>query len=184
MEEKIGVALAGGGLQGFSHIGALRALEELGVDIKYISGTSTGSIAGALYAMGYNIDEIEKICKENYKKIMHMKKSTFIKIAKNFLLHKESRVKGIIDGKVVEDFINKASKDKNINLIKDVNKRKLAIVTVDTISMKECLFISDEKIDKDEKVNYISDISVGEAVRSSMAFPEYLYLKILEIIIL
>ncbi len=171
MEEKIGVALAGGGLQGFSHIGALKALEELGVDIKYISGTSTGSIAGALYAMGYKVEEIEKLCKENYKKLMNMRKSTFIKIAKNFLLHKESRVNGIIDGKIVEDFINDASKKKKINLIKDIYKRKLAVVTVDTISMKKCLFISDENLDKDENIDYISDISVGEAVRSSMAFP-------------
>ena len=92
MEEKIGVALAGGGLQGFSHIGALKALEELGIDIKYISGTSTGSIAGALYAMGYKVEEIEKLCKENYKKLMNMRKSTFIKIAKIFYYIKKVEI--------------------------------------------------------------------------------------------
>lgn len=41
---KIGLALAGGGLKGVAHIGAYRALEELGVKIDYISGTSSGSL--------------------------------------------------------------------------------------------------------------------------------------------
>ena len=52
-KKEIGVALAGGGLQGFAHIGALKALEELNIDISYISGTSTGSAIATLYALGY-----------------------------------------------------------------------------------------------------------------------------------
>ena len=47
----IGVALAGGGLKGLAHIGALQALEELGVKIEYLSGTSSGSIFASFYAM-------------------------------------------------------------------------------------------------------------------------------------
>ncbi len=41
---KIGICLAGGGLKGIAHIGAYRALEELGVKIDLISGTSSGSL--------------------------------------------------------------------------------------------------------------------------------------------
>ena len=55
---KLGVALAGGGLKGLAHIGALAALEELGAKIDYLSGTSSGSIFAACYAMGYTLDEI------------------------------------------------------------------------------------------------------------------------------
>ena len=83
---KIGIALAGGGLQGFSHIGALKALEELGVKIDYISGTSTGSVAAALYAIGYSPIEIQKICEENYKRLLKVKKRKFFTIGKNFLV--------------------------------------------------------------------------------------------------
>ena len=54
----IGVALAGGGLEGLAHVGALQALEELGVKIEYLSGTSSGSIFASFYAMGYSVDEI------------------------------------------------------------------------------------------------------------------------------
>ena len=46
----LGVALAGGGLKGLAHIGALKALEELGIKIDYLSGTSSGSIFATFYA--------------------------------------------------------------------------------------------------------------------------------------
>ncbi len=54
----IGVALSGGGAKGFAHVGALRALEELGIRPDIISGTSAGSVVGVLYADGYSPDEI------------------------------------------------------------------------------------------------------------------------------
>lgn len=168
---EFGVALAGGGLQGFAHIGALKALEELGINIKYISGTSTGSIIASLYAMGYNTNEIQKICKEKYKKILKIRKKVLCKMAINFLLHKETRVEGIIDGELVENFINEAAKQKDIKFMTDFTNKKLAIATVDTISMKEFLLVSNKIENKNQNIGYISEISVGKSVRSSMAFP-------------
>jgi len=58
---KIGLALSGGGAKGFAHIGVLKVLEEIDMPIDCITGTSMGSIAGALYAMGYKARQIEKI---------------------------------------------------------------------------------------------------------------------------
>ena len=54
----LGLALAGGGLKGVAHIGALKALQELGIKIDYISGTSSGSIFAAMHAMGFSIQEM------------------------------------------------------------------------------------------------------------------------------
>ena len=51
----IGIALAGGGLKGVAHIGAIKALQELGLQIDYITGTSSGAMMAALYALGYKI---------------------------------------------------------------------------------------------------------------------------------
>lgn len=58
---KIGVVLSGGGAKGFAHVGTLKMLEELGIPIDYISGTSMGSIIGGLYAMGYSASELDSI---------------------------------------------------------------------------------------------------------------------------
>jgi len=55
---KIGIALSGGGARGIAHIGVLKALEEMGVKISVISGTSAGSIAASLYAAGLSPDDI------------------------------------------------------------------------------------------------------------------------------
>ena len=46
----IGLALSGGGAKGAAHIGVLKALEEEGIHINYLSGTSSGSIISTLYA--------------------------------------------------------------------------------------------------------------------------------------
>ncbi|KIA98234.1 patatin [Flavobacterium sp. KMS] len=60
---KIGLVLSGGGAKGFAHIGVLKVLEEAGIKIDYIGGTSMGSIIGGLYASGYNASQIDSIFK-------------------------------------------------------------------------------------------------------------------------
>ncbi len=60
-EIKVGLVLSGGGAKGFAHIGVLKILEEAGVKIDYIGGTSMGAIVGALYASGYSAQELDSI---------------------------------------------------------------------------------------------------------------------------
>ena len=55
---KIGVVLSGGGAKGAAHIGVLKYLEEAGIPIDYVAGTSMGSIVGGMYALGYSPQEI------------------------------------------------------------------------------------------------------------------------------
>ena len=61
---KVGVVLCGGGAKGFSQIRILKAIDEAGIPIDYIAGTSIGSIMGALYAVGYDPDMMEKLVRE------------------------------------------------------------------------------------------------------------------------
>lgn len=58
---KVGVVLSGGGAKGYAHIGALKVIEEAGIKIDFIGGTSIGAIVGGLYASGYSADELEEI---------------------------------------------------------------------------------------------------------------------------
>ncbi|HEY3402264.1 MAG TPA: patatin-like phospholipase family protein [Ohtaekwangia sp.] len=61
---KIGLTLSGGGAKGIAHIGILQAIDSAGLNIDAVTGTSMGSIMGALYAAGYSGNEMEKIARE------------------------------------------------------------------------------------------------------------------------
>ncbi len=66
--QKVGLVLSGGGAKGCTHIGVIRAMEENGIPIDYIAGTSIGAVIGALYSMGYSPDEMESlISSEDFK---------------------------------------------------------------------------------------------------------------------
>lgn len=58
---KVGLVLSGGGAKGFAHVGVLKKLEEAGVRVDYIAGTSMGAIIGGLYASGYNAHELDSV---------------------------------------------------------------------------------------------------------------------------
>ena len=60
----IGLVLSGGGAKGMAHVSVIKVLEDVGIVPDYITGTSMGSIVGALYAIGYTADEMEDILKE------------------------------------------------------------------------------------------------------------------------
>jgi NTE family protein len=80
---KIGLALGGGGARGIGHIGALKAFEELGVKFDFISGTSAGSVVGALYAFGKSANEIEELAKNLKRKDITKSFIPFLKPAKS-----------------------------------------------------------------------------------------------------
>jgi len=57
----IGVALGGGFARGMAHIGVLKVLEEEGIPVRVVAGTSVGALIGAIYCSGVSIEELEKI---------------------------------------------------------------------------------------------------------------------------
>lgn len=59
--KKVGVVLSGGGAKGVAHIGVLKVLEEAGIPIDYIAGTSMGAIVGGLYAVGYSAKSLDSM---------------------------------------------------------------------------------------------------------------------------
>lgn len=68
------IALSGGGARGAAHVGVLNALLELGIEPVAFSGTSAGSIVGALYCHGYKIDEVSRLLtKSNFKNRFNFK---------------------------------------------------------------------------------------------------------------
>jgi NTE family protein len=61
--QKVSLVLSGGGAKGLAHIGVIKALEENGIPIDNVSGTSMGAIIGGLYSMGYSPDEMVELFK-------------------------------------------------------------------------------------------------------------------------
>ena len=59
--KKVGLVLSGGGAKGMAHIGALKVIEEAGIPIDYVVGTSMGSIIGGLYAIGYTPTQMDSM---------------------------------------------------------------------------------------------------------------------------
>tara|TARA_R110001592_G_scaffold175308_1_gene414328 strand:+ start:11060 stop:11956 length:897 start_codon:yes stop_codon:yes gene_type:complete len=64
LNRRIGLALGGGAAKGIAHIGVLKAIEENGLEIEYISGTSIGALVASYYAFGKDIDTLEHISSE------------------------------------------------------------------------------------------------------------------------
>lgn len=60
----VGLVLSGGGAKGLAHIGALKVIEEAGIQIDYIGGTSMGAIIGGLYASGYSAEQLDSLFRE------------------------------------------------------------------------------------------------------------------------
>lgn len=191
---KIGLALSGGGIRGLAHAGVLKALEENGIKIDIIGGTSAGSMVSSLYAMGYTPDEILECFKENYNKIIGKSRFSIINGVRN-LLDKKSIFKGFRKGENMEKIFDVLANKKNIYKLNEI-KMPLVIPTVDIINSKEYIFTNyvpenisnraNEAITGRESVidiadksttvtsesgKYITDISVGKAIRASSSFP-------------
>jgi NTE family protein len=71
---KLGLCLSGGGAKGFAHIGLLMLMDSLDIRPDYITGTSMGSILGALYSIGYTGSEMKKmVLKTDWPKVLNSK---------------------------------------------------------------------------------------------------------------
>lgn len=66
--QTVGLVLSGGGALGLAHIGVIKALEENGIPIDYITGTSAGAMVGSMYAAGFSPEEMDSLFNtEEYK---------------------------------------------------------------------------------------------------------------------
>jgi NTE family protein len=116
--KNIGLALGGGAALGAVHIGVLKAIDELDINIEYISGTSIGSLIAALYAFGKSPNQIEKVAlKLNWLDVSRVKISKY----------------GILNNSKIKPFI----KEQIGNVSFEDSKIPLAVVATDLISRKK-----------------------------------------------
>ena len=60
----VGLVLAGGGARGLAHLGVIKLIEELGIPVDVVTGTSMGGLVGGMYALGYKHDQLDSLIRE------------------------------------------------------------------------------------------------------------------------
>lgn len=122
-QKSLGLALSGGGARGLAHIGVLKVLSEQNIEIACISGCSMGGLVGALYSVGYSVEEIENIAT----------KYTTIREMIN-IVDRSPRRRGLIVGQRLRTLLSKIIGKETT--FKDT-KIPLTLNAVDLISSKE-----------------------------------------------
>ncbi len=168
---KLGLSLAGGGIKGMAHIGAIKALEEENVQIDYISGTSSGSIVASLYACGYSVSEIYDIFKKYAKKIKYFDGKNVLKFVKDLVLYRNIKITGLNSGDSIYNLAKEVTYIKGIKLINEV-QMPLLIPAVNIKNEQLYVFYSrDIKGLSNKQVKYINDIELAGAIRASCSYP-------------
>ena len=166
-----GLCFSGGGIKAAAHIGALKALEEENIKFDCVSGASSGSIIATMYALGYSSDEMWKMFKKFAPKIKYYQCGKILKLILGLVFEREIIIDGLNSGKVIENIIENITSNNNIYDIDEINM-PLMIPMVDL--QTGILYIASSKENRamlSDKVKYITDISVGKAVRASCSFP-------------
>ena len=160
---KLGIALSGGGIRGIAHAGVLKALEDNGIWVDIIGGTSAGSLIAGLYAMGYSPEEMLRLFKYFAKDIIGANPKAFVGGKKQ---ERGLHLDGLLSSYPIEAAFQEVAKYKNVKYMKDL-PMKIAIPTTELLEEKEYVFTNSEK----EEDYYIKDAEIGKAVRASSSFP-------------
>jgi len=121
MRPKIGLALGSGGARGLAHIGVLRVFEEHQIPIDFIAGSSMGSLIGALYANGNDLNMLEKLA-------VHLKRKHWV----DFSVPKV----GLVTGEKIKELIRILTHGKNIEDL----ETPLAIIATDIENGERVVF--------------------------------------------
>lgn len=167
---KIGIALSGGGIRGIAHAGVLKALEDNEIKIDIIGGCSSGSMIASLYAMGYAPHYIFLLFKKYAKDIAALNTRPILAGIQKYFFNNKKVLTGLKDGEIIETVYNKLALRKGI---KNINQISMPIVipSVDITESKEYIFTNTLPKNSEDTSQYITDITVGKAVRASSSFP-------------
>lgn len=176
-QQRIGLVLSGGGATGLAHIGVLKALEERGIPIDYITGTSAGALVGSMYAAGYSPEEIEAyVLSEDFQLMTKGR----LKTSQRFLYKENDMDASLINFSFSKDSILKKSLPTNFitSSFLDFEMLRLLGVTGAVCGGDfDSLFIPFRCVASDitnKKSIVFSEGNLNQAVRASMTYPFYI----------
>ncbi len=174
---KIGLALSGGGVRGAVHLGILNVLIKNQIFPDIIAGTSAGSIVGALYAAGVDLEQfVEDLKKVNPVCILDPTFSAvyLLLLFYYFYWSKKPMIywsfpKGLFKGEKIEEFLEETFNKKGFNDL----KVPMSAVSVDINTGETVVFCPRKNVPKKKMNNtvFITDQSLATAVRASISLP-------------
>lgn len=176
-QQKVGLVLSGGGATGFAHIGVLKALEERGIPIDYITGTSAGALVGSMYAIGWSPEEIEAyVLSDDFQKMTKGQ----VDASKRFVYREEDPNARLLNFAFSKDSILKKSLPTNFITSSFLDYQMLVFLGKTGASYGNDfnnLFVPFRCVASDiaaKKSIVYSNGHLNQAVRASMTFPFYL----------
>lgn len=175
-QQKIGLVLSGGGATGLAHIGVLKALEERGIPIHYITGTSAGALVGSMYASGFSPQEIEAYVMSEDFQLMTTGK---VRSTQRFLYKEEEMNAGMIDVSFSGDSILQKSLPTSFITSSYLDFEMLKLLGTAGASYGndfDSLFVPFRCVASDitnKKSVVFKDGYLNQAVRASMTYPFY-----------
>jgi len=176
-QQRIGLVLSGGGATGLAHIGVLKALEERGIPIDYITGTSAGALVGSMYAAGYSPEEIEAYVLSDDFQLMTKGR---LKTSQRFLYKENDLDASLINFSFSKDSILKKSLPTNFITSSFLDFEMLRLLGA-TGAVRggdfDSLFIPFRCVASDisnKKSIVFSEGNLNQAVRASMTYPFYI----------
>ncbi len=172
--QKVGLVLSGGGATGFAHIGVIKALEERGIPIDYITGTSAGALVGSMYSIGYSPAEIEEYVLSERFQLMSSGK---LERNQEFLFQKDDEDASLIDLAFSKDSILKKSLPTNYirpTLLDFEMMYVLGTIGASCGENFDSLFVPFRCVAADiynKKSVVFSNGKLNQAVRASMTYP-------------
>lgn len=175
--ETVGLVLSGGGAKGVAHIGVIKALEDNGIPVDYVTGTSMGAIVGSLYSCGWNPDEmLDLILSPSFK---YWSTGTLNKKYEYYVSLPEAAPKWITFNPNPNDSTNIFSHIIPTSLINPI-PMNLEFLELYSPYSEQCgenfnnLFVPFRCVTSDVYHKHkivLSHGSLGDAVRASMSFP-------------
>lgn len=166
-----GIAFSGGGTRGAAHIGVLLALEEGGMMPSSASGTSAGSIAAGLYALGTTPGELKEVVDylaKNGAEIIDPDYIGLIKAIYQFFNRKPITCSGLIKGNKLERFLLELTDGKNISAL----PMRTVLAAVDLFSGQTIAYVNSlEGVKHLKSVQWKTNIPLATAMRASCAVP-------------
>lgn len=168
--KKVAVVLGGGGAKGVAHIGALKVIDEIGIPVDYVVGTSMGAIVGGLYAVGYTPAEIDSIVKaQDWTMLLsdRIERSSQSfpekELSERYILSlpfgkekKDRVIQGVIRGQNLQNLFSNLTIGYHDGVDFNSFQRSFACVAVDVVKGEEYVFTQG---------------SLPVAMRASMAIP-------------